>query len=200
MIENTNRERIVQHVDFEDILYVMGKGDKLKIGYIVNLPGSRQPADFRTEFITDGRLAGHKARSIAEDIIAYSQLRLAEMTKNGYVEFHARAKHLYEKSNAEAKIRMNSVDTEEDNDPLHLHLDLAHAADKSPMNQPSYQRQASSTFKGLQDMQMKQEELLDSFDLGENDSIMNGLGQTRITGEKLTASSPAETYAKDINN
>ena len=40
----------------------------------------------RTEFSTS-RLAGHKARSIAEDIIAYSQLRLLEMTKNDGAEY-----------------------------------------------------------------------------------------------------------------
>ena len=30
---------------------------------------------------------GYKARVIAEDIIAYAQLRLAEMTKNDQIEF-----------------------------------------------------------------------------------------------------------------
>ena len=40
MLENSKRERIVVHIDFEDVIYVMGKGEKLKIAYTVQPPGS----------------------------------------------------------------------------------------------------------------------------------------------------------------
>lgn len=46
--------------------------------------------DVKTEFVTS-QLAGNKARSITEEIISYAQLRLAEMTKNSFIEFFLRA-------------------------------------------------------------------------------------------------------------
>lgn len=38
VMENSKRDRIVHHIDYEDILYVMGKGNRLKIGFQYNLP------------------------------------------------------------------------------------------------------------------------------------------------------------------
>jgi hypothetical protein len=43
ILENSRRARIVYHIDLEDILYVMGKGSKLKIGFV------------QTQQIFDGR-------------------------------------------------------------------------------------------------------------------------------------------------
>ena len=61
----------------------MGKGNKLKIGFIHRQPVMDQvlTTDCRTEFKTN-----FKARVIAEDIISYAMLKLGEMTKNDYVE------------------------------------------------------------------------------------------------------------------
>ena len=72
-MENSKRDRIVHHIDYEDILYVMGKGKRLKIGFQHNMPifTESQGADCRTDLFTCG-LTGFKARTIAEDIIAYA--------------------------------------------------------------------------------------------------------------------------------
>lgn len=34
ILDNSRRDRIAYHIDFEDILYVMGKGSQLKIGFV----------------------------------------------------------------------------------------------------------------------------------------------------------------------
>lgn len=34
ILENNKRERIVMHIDFQDLLYVMAKGNRLKIGFL----------------------------------------------------------------------------------------------------------------------------------------------------------------------
>lgn len=67
----------------------MGKGNRLKLSFLMQAPGQHRPVDCRTEFRL-GLRAGHKARSIAEDIVAYAQLRLVEMTKNNQAEFFSR--------------------------------------------------------------------------------------------------------------
>lgn len=89
ILANSRRERIVHHVDYEDVLYVMGKGDRLRLAFTYLLPGSRLPTDCCLEFLMEPR-AGLKARSVAEDIISYAQLRLVEMSKNNQVEFLSR--------------------------------------------------------------------------------------------------------------
>jgi len=89
IVQNSKRDKILLHVDFSDLLYVMGKGHRLKLGFVMqhsNVLNATQLVDCRTEFST-ARIAGHKARSIAEDILAYAQLRLLEMTKNDSAEF-----------------------------------------------------------------------------------------------------------------
>lgn len=89
VLDNSRRERILHHVDYEDILYVMGSGNTLKLGFTMQAPGGKPLPDCKVEF-TLAQRAGHKARSLAEDIISYSQLRLLEMTKCNQAEFLTR--------------------------------------------------------------------------------------------------------------
>lgn len=35
ILDNSKRNRIVQHIDYENVLYVMGKGQRLKIGFVI---------------------------------------------------------------------------------------------------------------------------------------------------------------------
>lgn len=34
LLECSKRDRIIYHIDYEDIIYVMGKGSKLKLGFV----------------------------------------------------------------------------------------------------------------------------------------------------------------------
>ena len=34
ILDDKNRNSILQHIDYEDILYVMGKGQTLKLGFV----------------------------------------------------------------------------------------------------------------------------------------------------------------------
>jgi hypothetical protein len=71
ILDFERRDRIAHHIDYEDILYVMGKGTQLKIGFLYANPLlDRAPVDCRTDFHTVD--LGCKARVIAEDIIAYA--------------------------------------------------------------------------------------------------------------------------------
>ena len=59
----------------------MGSGDTLKLGYIAK--NHSKIHDAKIELYTTN---GQSARCIAEDIIAYCQLKLSENTKNDYIE------------------------------------------------------------------------------------------------------------------
>ncbi len=79
--ENSKRDKILQRVPFDELLYAMGNKDCLRLGYI----GRNQSKilDARVELYTTG---GQSARAIAEDIVAYCQLKLAENTRNDQIE------------------------------------------------------------------------------------------------------------------
>ncbi len=66
----------------------MGKGNHLKIGFVYDPPSLVEQsvsADCRVELFTLNSI-GLKAKVIAEDIIAYSQLIIAEMSKNDLID------------------------------------------------------------------------------------------------------------------
>ena len=87
-IDQADRKNIFHHVEFEDILYVMGKGNTLKLGFRLYQDKSPKEeysdeSDGQTKienFTTDdlrtilhcNALPGFKARVIAEDIISYA--------------------------------------------------------------------------------------------------------------------------------
>jgi len=79
--ENTKRDRPIQRVSFEDILYVMGSGDTLKLGFIAK--DQLRTYEARVELYT---CFGLRARCLAEDVLAYCALRLAESTRNESIE------------------------------------------------------------------------------------------------------------------
>ena len=79
--ENTKRDKVIQRINYEDILYVMGAGQILKLGYIAR--GMQKIMDAKIELYTTNRQG---ARPIAEDVVAYCQIRLAECTKNDSIE------------------------------------------------------------------------------------------------------------------
>mmetsp|Transcript_40381 Transcript_40381/g.61618 ORF Transcript_40381/g.61618 Transcript_40381/m.61618 type:complete len:85 (-) Transcript_40381:215-469(-) len=78
------RNRKVYHIDYEDLLYIMGKGPILRLGFIYHhqLMNQYQSSDCKIEFFVENQSGGLKARVIAEDIISYAQMRLAETSKN----------------------------------------------------------------------------------------------------------------------
>jgi hypothetical protein len=59
----------------------MGSGDMLKLGYVTRT--TQKLIDVRIELFTTN---GQSARPIAEDIVAYCQVKLAECTKNDVIE------------------------------------------------------------------------------------------------------------------
>jgi|LauGreDrversion4_2_1035121.scaffolds.fasta_scaffold57843_1 hypothetical protein len=59
----------------------MGSGDVLKLGYIAR--NQSKIIDAKIELFTT---LGQGARPIAEDIIAYCQIRLSECTKNDFID------------------------------------------------------------------------------------------------------------------
>ena len=66
----------------------MGKGNHLKIGFVYDPPSlieQNTATDCRVELFTLNTI-GLKAKVIAEDIIAYSQLIIAEMSKNDLID------------------------------------------------------------------------------------------------------------------
>jgi len=194
ILENAKRDRIVHHLDYEDLLYVMGKGNRLKIGFQYNMPLLQQGQgnDCRTELFT-GNVVGFKARVVAEDIVAYMQLRLAEMTKNDAVEYASRptASALldpWEPAPRSDEPRLKGTDPAQQ-DP--------NAARTSPTAARNYRERANS-FKGLEGLQIDQGDLLDSDDL-ENDhrnSLVLDLGPVRSTERKTKSS--ADQYRKAI--
>ena len=54
LLDSLKRDKIIYHINFDEILYVMGKGNKLKIGFIYRQPIMEQVLtnDCRTEFTT----------------------------------------------------------------------------------------------------------------------------------------------------
>ena len=73
--ENLKRDKILFKLKYEDILYIMGKQDELKIGMIVRKKMSPQTTfDCKTEFLA--KEGG--ARLIAEDILTYCQIYILE--------------------------------------------------------------------------------------------------------------------------
>ena len=83
-LENGKRDNVILEIKHEELLYVMGKRDILKIGFQTNndqLHGfqhaiDRSPIDIRTAFLVTN------ARVVAEDIIGYCQLNLVEKTRS----------------------------------------------------------------------------------------------------------------------
>ena len=158
----------MHHIDYEDILYVMGKGEKLKIGFQYNLPllQQAQGSDCRSELFAC-RLAGFKARVIAEDIIAYAQLRLVEMTKNDVLELTHKHKvdALFDQIGPTQGAggeegRLGSLEREE-RENYESGLNTTGQGFGGKKNR-------ESSFKGLVDLKIDQADLLDSDDL-END-------------------------------
>jgi hypothetical protein len=64
--DNQKRDKPIQRVNFEDLLYVMGSGDTLKLSFIQK--GQMRNYDAQVELYTT---AGMSARAVAEDILAY---------------------------------------------------------------------------------------------------------------------------------
>lgn len=192
ILENSKRDRIAIHVDFEDILYVMGKGQRLKLGFVQQLGvlNTTQSSDCRTEFITDS-LPGHKARAIAEDIVAYAQLRIAEMTKNDQVEFLHR-NHV-----------VTLFDKLGDQRAASQHSSLLSSQEEEVNRQEDLRNQEmgmfrTGSFKGLQELQINRADLLDSQDLDEEEEVMDGLGNGKMAAEKMKDLTCAERYSKTI--
>lgn len=79
--ENIKRDKVILKIQFEDVLYAMGSGKSLKFAFISR--GKDKNFDAKMELYTCN---GQSARVIAEDIISYCQLKLAETTKNDCIE------------------------------------------------------------------------------------------------------------------
>lgn len=111
IMDEAARGEIVYHIELDDILYVMGQGDRLKLGFVIHSyeeAGEDDPDvsftdsedgavrmashDCRTEVLA-ARMPGLKARAIAEDIIGYCQLSLVECTRNDVISLKHDHKH-----------------------------------------------------------------------------------------------------------
>ena len=199
ILDNSRRDRIVHHIDYEDVLYVMGKENELQIGFIYN----HQLADHLC--CSDSRLAlyvgdsrGYEARVIAEDIIAYAQLRLAEMTKNDQIEFvnSSHVNNLFDQLDQDNKNKKSwndkPLDTTDGED--------GEGGRDASKNLGNHQGGARGSFKGLQELHISHADLLDSQDLDHNEtfnSVIGGLGQARV-GEKNKDLTTAERHKKGI--
>ena len=83
LLDVRNKESVLYHIDYEDVIYVTAKGNKLKLGYVHHhqLMDQVTSSDTKVE-LTCEKDSMMKAKVIAEDIISYCQLRLGEMTQN----------------------------------------------------------------------------------------------------------------------
>jgi hypothetical protein len=79
--ENQKRDKAIQKIGYDELLYAMGSGDVLKMGYVAR--DNKRIHDAKIELYTTN---GQGARPIAEDIIAYCQIKLAEGTKNDCID------------------------------------------------------------------------------------------------------------------
>ena len=64
--ENMKRDKSIHRISFDELLYVMGSGDVLKLAFINRNQLKNQ--DVKIELYTTNNL---NARTIAEDIISY---------------------------------------------------------------------------------------------------------------------------------
>lgn len=202
ILDDENRDRILQHIEFEDVLYVMGKGQTLKLGFVVPsaenedgddmasndsysaMSSAGYASDCRTQLFTCA-LPGMKARVIAEDIISYAQLRLVEMSKNDVIDLGTTHKHVHSES-----------------------------SDCAPDGQDAHQHSRHMHHKGdaYADLHLNASELMESMDIGNdsqedfmqgfafpvNDSNKNAASTTpgRSTMKKLLTS--ADRYKREI--
>ena len=119
-LENGKRDNVMLEIKHEELLYVMGKRDILKIGFQTNndqLHGfqhaiDRSPVDIRTAFLVQN------ARVVAEDIIGYCQLNLVEKTRSKeHIEIIKRNVFDMFEDDGDGERRNNSKNTEEANLP-----------------------------------------------------------------------------------
>ena len=168
MLENSKRDRVALLIDYEDILYVMGKGNCLKIGFIHgthSLIDQARQTDQRTELFTH-KMGGLKARAIAEEIISYMQLRLAEMTKNDQIEYTRRLA---------VSNQFDQLQRGKDN-----YLRNSFDDSLGEIDLQNQQKDQNASFTGLADLKINDSELLDSQDLDREDThgnIIQGLGK-----------------------
>lgn len=133
---------------------------------------------------------------IAEDIVAYAQLRLVEMTKNDVLEITNRHKvdalldqRAHAPGTEEGRMASPERDERENYD-----------SNINSVKVSGNIKDRASSFKGLVDLKIEQADLLDSDDL-ENDQyegLMRDLGHQRST-ERLVKNS-AEQYKKAIGS
>jgi len=77
--ENSKRDKVILKLKYEDILYLMGKQDELKLGMILKKKvGNTDTFDCKSEFLVEGG----GARAIPEDILTYCQIHLLEQSLN----------------------------------------------------------------------------------------------------------------------
>ena len=98
MLDNKARDKVILRVKYSEILYIMGKNDRLKISMTIpkQVMNMNQAAalqntedsmvDVRLEFVMQN------ARTMAEDILSYCQMQLMELTpekevQSNYIEF-----------------------------------------------------------------------------------------------------------------
>lgn len=72
-MDNRKRDKIFLRVQYEDLIYIMGKKQLLKMSMVMRKKlGTNQQTDVRVNFI------GLGARALAEDVLAYCQISILE--------------------------------------------------------------------------------------------------------------------------
>jgi hypothetical protein len=72
-MDNRKRDKILLRIQYEDLLYIMGKKQSLKLSMVMRKKlSTNQQYDVRVKFI------GFGARALAEDVLAFCQINLLE--------------------------------------------------------------------------------------------------------------------------
>jgi len=142
---------------------------------------------------------GCTARVVAEDIIAYTQLRLAEMTKNDQIEY-TNSNHV---TNWLDQLEQDGKNKKSESGQFHgtIEGDEGEGGQSGSKSMANQQKDGRGSFKGLAGLRISHADLLDSQDLeqDEGNSFIGGLGQTRV-GEKNKDLSSAERYKRGITS
>lgn len=203
MLECSKRDKIIYHIDYEDIIYVMGKGNKLKLGFVYHqLLADQSTAIDCNTVLTCCDHIGLKARCIAEDIISYAQIRLTELTKNHQVEYA-----LKNRTNKDSIVMFKKKKSEED----HLLYKSNQSIDRSSIkddyddgienNNPDkaedlVQKHLES-ISGIRELELRHEDLLESFDMDGDDDEKNFIsGINYEQRQTIKAATASERYFK----
>ena len=91
-MDNKKRDKIILKIQFEDIIYLMGTKQTLKISTVMRkkLLAVNQQTDVRLTF------SGLGSRAFAEDVLSYCQIQLLEKSLNNqeYVDFIKKNLHV----------------------------------------------------------------------------------------------------------